>query len=90
MGGTSLEEIMRWAGLNGFRCLEVMSHPVPRATDDLYVEGVGHLGIADLSDARVAQLKGLMEETGVKFSALAYYPNLLHPRMGPPCALRWS
>ena len=91
MGGTPLEEIMRWAGLNGFRCLEVMSHLVPRTTKDATasageraIEGVGQLEIADLTDAKVAGLKGLMEETGVRFSSLAYYPNLLHPTMGPP------
>lgn len=87
MSDMPLEEIMRWAGLNGFRCLELTSHAVPRAkgTDgEQHVQGLGHLDVADLTDAAVSHLKQLMDETDVRISSLAYYPNLLHPTVGPP------
>lgn len=94
MAGMPLEDIVDWAGRNGFQCLEVAAHVTRGMTDEMedsregaghgHFAGMGQLEIVGLTAARGADLRRLMAETGVAISSIAYYPNLLHPTMGPP------
>ncbi|TXL70051.1 sugar phosphate isomerase/epimerase [Vineibacter terrae] len=94
MADTPLEGIVRWASQHGFQCLEVAAHvmrgmmddmdDLPAGADSGGYGGMGQLEIVGLTGERVSALKQLLAETGVGISAIAYYPNLLHPTMGPP------
>jgi sugar phosphate isomerase/epimerase len=101
MADTPLEGIVRWAGQNGFQCLEVAAHVTRGMTDDMEdlqdggrhgrLSGLGQLEIVGLTRELAADLKRLTAEAGVAISSIAYYPNLLHPTMGAPsqeCAFK--
>ena len=67
-GGKALEEVVRFAGDNGFQALEVVAGP-----------GSSHLDTADLSAARVKEVARLVCGNGLRISSLACYTNLLDP-----------
>src|SRR3989442_14988150 len=71
----SLEEVARFAGEQGFDCVELMGWP-PGKAERRYA-GVTHLDVADLSPAVVRAVHGLTERHGVTISGLGYYPNPL-------------
>lgn len=65
-----------------FDCVEVMCWPVSRA--ERRYAGVTHLDVLKLNDpqrkdAEIAEVLQVVEETGVRISALGYYPNPLDP-----------
>ena len=64
-GNESLEQVIEFAGANGFDALEVASGP-----------GGGHVDFADLSDARAAEIKKLLEKNSLVISSLAWYTNM--------------
>jgi sugar phosphate isomerase/epimerase len=93
----TLADIVRWAGLNGFRCLEVAGVLTSAVddTDHAAAPAAGFSGprleIESLDEQAAADLKSLLAEAGVSLSSIAYFPNLLHPALGPAsreCALR--
>lgn len=62
-GDKSLEEVIQWAGENGFAALEV---------------AVGlHLDPGNFQAAHAKQVKKLLQDSGVTISSLAFYRNLL-------------
>jgi sugar phosphate isomerase/epimerase len=67
-GDKSLEEVIQWAGENGFAALEVNAGP-----------GSPHLDPGNFKPARARQIKKLLQEQNVKISSLACYRNLLDP-----------
>ena len=67
-GGKALEEVVRFAGDNGFQALEVVAGP-----------GSTHLDTADLPAARVKEVARLVCGNGLRISSLACYTNLLDP-----------
>lgn len=69
----SLEEVIRFAREADYRCVELCCWPVGRA--ERRYAGVTHLDVANLTDARVAEVMKLLAETGVFLSGLGYYPN---------------
>jgi len=73
----SLEEVLDYAANEFYDCVEVMCWPRGRA--ERRYAGVTHIDTADISDAAIDEIEGLIEETGVEISALAYYPNVLSP-----------
>lgn len=73
----SLADVMTFAGETGFQCIEVMCWPVSRA--ERRYAGVTHIDVAQLDDAEIARIDGLVKRTGVNLSALGYYPNCLAP-----------
>ena len=73
----SLAEVMHFAAEEGYACVEVMCWPVGRA--ERRYAGVTHIDVTTLDDARVDQVRSLMDDTGVSISGLGYYPNPLSP-----------
>jgi len=73
----SLEEVLRFAGQEGFDCVEVMCWPKGRA--ERRYAGITHIDVADFKRADAKRVLDLVAETGVELSGLGYYPNPLTP-----------
>ena len=70
----TLDEVAAWAAANGFRALEVACWPAGGA--DRRYAGVSHL---DVDALEADAVHALLARHGLEISALAYYPNNLHP-----------
>ena len=70
-----LEQTAAWAAANGFETLEVACWPAARGERRRYA-GVSHIDVARLD---VALVRDVFDRHGLEISALAYYPNNLHP-----------
>lgn len=77
LGDRSLEQVFELAAELGYSCVEVMCWPVGRA--ERRYAGVTHLDVQRFSDADVRRIRALQDRTGVRVSALGYYPNPLSP-----------
>jgi sugar phosphate isomerase/epimerase len=71
----SLEDIAAWAAGAGFESLEVACWPTGTAESRRY-GGVSHL---DVENLRPDVVHELLDRNRLTISALAYYPNPLHP-----------
>jgi sugar phosphate isomerase/epimerase len=71
----SLEEIAEWAASEGFETLEVACWPASGGQRRRYA-GVSHIDVDSLDPDAVREI---MQRHGLEISALAYYPNNLHP-----------
>jgi sugar phosphate isomerase/epimerase len=71
----TLEQVADWAAGEGFQALEIACWPAAGGERRRYA-GVTHIDVErfDPDDVR-----GLMDRHGLTISALAYYPNNLHP-----------
>jgi sugar phosphate isomerase/epimerase len=74
-GGLSLDETAAWAAANGYQALEVACWPSGGGEKRRYA-GVTHIDV-DAFDPD--EVHATLERHGVSISALAYYPNNLHP-----------
>jgi sugar phosphate isomerase/epimerase len=74
----SLREVAAWAQANGFETLEVACWPAEGGERRRYA-GVTHIRCEMLDAAGAAAVRDTMAEFGLEISALAYYPNNLHP-----------
>jgi sugar phosphate isomerase/epimerase len=74
-GGLTLDEVAAWAAGNGFDMLEVACWPSGGGEKRRYA-GVTHIDVDALD---VDAVHATLERHGVAISALAYYPNNLHP-----------
>src|SRR5438105_5263714 len=74
-GNLSLDEVAAWAAANGFDMLEVACWPAGGGEQRRYA-GVSHIDVDALD---VDAIHATLERHGVSISALAYYPNNLHP-----------
>jgi sugar phosphate isomerase/epimerase len=72
----SFEQVIDFAAENGFKCVEMASWPVGKATRRY--AGVTHINTDELDDAKVEYIKNYCKEKGVEISGIAYYPNPLH------------
>jgi sugar phosphate isomerase/epimerase len=72
-----LDEVLRFARLHGFSCVEAMCWPVGRA--ERRFAGVTHVDVDGLTQAGADDLLALCSRHGVSLSALGYYPNPLDP-----------
>ena len=75
--GMTFEEVVDFAAENHLECLEVACWPQGGAKRRY--AGVSHIDVANLDEAKAAQINKLCEEKGVQISSLAYYPNPLDP-----------
>lgn len=73
----SLREVFILAKEIGYDCVEVMCWPEGKATRRY--AGITHINVDQLAKARIAEIHDLVKETGVRISALGYYPNPLSP-----------
>jgi sugar phosphate isomerase/epimerase len=71
----SLEDVARWAGANGYEALEVAAWP--RVDDRPFT--ASHLAVEDFDEDDATRTTELLRSQGLVLSALAYYPNNLHP-----------
>jgi sugar phosphate isomerase/epimerase len=71
----TLEQVAEWAAANGFEALEIACWPSGGGERRRYA-GVTHVDVDSFDPDAV---RGLMERHGLAISALAYYPNNLHP-----------
>jgi sugar phosphate isomerase/epimerase len=71
----TLEEVAAWAASEGFETLEIACWPAAGGERRRYA-GVTHVDV-DALDAEAVH--GLLARHGLEISALAYYPNNLHP-----------
>ena len=71
----SLEQVARWASDNGFAMLEVACWPSAGGDRRRYA-GVSHIDVERLD---VDTVHDVLQRYGLEISALAYYPNNLHP-----------
>ncbi len=76
--GLSLEAVADWAAANGFGALEIACWPRQEGAARRYA-GVTHIDVDALDDAGAARIRAMLDERGLVISALAYYPNHLHP-----------
>ena len=74
----SLDEVAAWATSEGFQTLEVACWPTAGAEQRRYA-GVTHIDV-DSFDA--GEVRDVLDRHGLEISALAYYPNNLHPDEG--------
>jgi sugar phosphate isomerase/epimerase len=73
----TLESLFETASKIGYRYVEVMCWP-PSKAERRYA-GVTHIDVSTLDETMVASIASLVDRTGVKISALGYYPNCLSP-----------
>lgn len=73
----TLDQVAAWAAANGFRALEIACWPAGAA--DRRYAGVCHLDVDALDPDGV---HATLDRHGLEISALAYYPNNLHPDDG--------
>ena len=71
----SLAQVASWAAGEGFEMLEVACWPATGAERRRYA-GTSHIDVTRLDPGAV---RGVLDEHGLEISALAYYPNNLHP-----------
>lgn len=73
----TLEEVLAFAGDEGFPCVEVMCWP-PGQAERRYA-GVCHLDVTDFTNEKAQHVRDLLRIHGVQISGLGYYPNPLDP-----------
>jgi sugar phosphate isomerase/epimerase len=73
----SLEEVLQFAGAEGFDCVELMCWPKGKA--ERRYAGVTHVDVAKFGKSDAARVKELAAAANVEISGLGYYPNPLTP-----------
>lgn len=73
----SLEEVLAFARVEGFKCIEAMCWPVGKA--ERKFAGVTHVDVTGFTQAQADDVNALCARHGVLLSALGYYPNPLDP-----------
>jgi sugar phosphate isomerase/epimerase len=73
----TLEEVLAFAALEGFDCVEVMCWP-PGGADRRYA-GVTHVDVTRLDETEAGRIRALVRKYDVAISGLGYYPNPLDP-----------
>lgn len=71
------EEVITFASQNRFACVEIMCWPVGKA--ERRYAGVTHIDVDSLDDAKVQEIKTILDQNQVYISGLGYYPNPLDP-----------
>jgi sugar phosphate isomerase/epimerase len=71
----TFEEVAEWAAANGFEMLEVACWPSGGGERRRYA-GVTHIDVDSFDPGAV---RATLDRHGLQISALAYYPNNLHP-----------
>ena len=71
----TLEQVAEWAAGEGFEALEIACWPASGGERRRYA-GVTHI---DVESFDADEVRGIVDRYGLAISALAYYPNNLHP-----------
>ncbi len=73
----TLEEAAKWGAESGFDAIEIACWPYEKSTRRY--AGVTHIDVENLDQAKAKQTRSMLDDYGLTVSALAYYPNPLHP-----------
>ncbi len=73
----SLEQVLAFAGQQGFATVELMCWPVGRA--ERRYAGVTHLDVTEVDEAGARYVQEQLVQSRVSISGLGYYPNPLTP-----------
>ena len=73
----TFEEVVDFASLNKFKCIEIMCWPVGKA--ERRYAGVTHIDVDTLNDNRIKQINNYLKSKNIYISGLGYYPNPLDP-----------
>jgi sugar phosphate isomerase/epimerase len=76
LGDLSFNEVIQFAGQNGFKCVEIMCWPYDNSDSRRYA-GVTHIDVSDLGKSDIKKIKNKLEKNEVSISGLGYYPNPL-------------
>ena len=74
----SLEQVADWCAANGFESLEIACWPASGGEKRRYA-GICHIDVETLDASGAREINELVTSRGLEISALAYYPNNLHP-----------
>ena len=74
----SLEQVADWCAANGFESLEIACWPASGGEKRRYA-GVCHIDVEKLDASGARAINEVVSSRGLEISALAYYPNNLHP-----------
>jgi len=74
---STLEQAAKWGAESGFQAIEIACWPLEKAARRY--AGVTHLDMASLDKTKARQTLKMLDGYGLQLSALAYYPNPLHP-----------
>jgi sugar phosphate isomerase/epimerase len=77
MADSSLKEVVEFASVNQFKCVEIMCWPLGKA--ERRYAGVTHINVDALDDDTVSSIKSLLSKNNIYISGLGYYPNPLDP-----------
>jgi sugar phosphate isomerase/epimerase len=77
LADNSFEEVITFAAQNRFACVEIMCWPKGKA--ERRYAGVTHIDVDTLDDAKVQEIKAILDQNRVYISGLGYYPNPLDP-----------
>jgi sugar phosphate isomerase/epimerase len=75
--GSTLEEAATWGAESGFQAIEIACWPLEKATRRY--AGVTHIDVNNLDKDKAKEIRTMLDDCGLLISALAYYPNPLHP-----------
>jgi sugar phosphate isomerase/epimerase len=78
LGDLSFEQVIEYAGKNGFACVEMMCWPLDHSDARRYA-GITHIDVSSLDDAALTYIRRTLKENNVFISGLGYYPNPLDP-----------
>lgn len=74
----SFDQVFELAGEIGYDCVEVCCWPAGKA--ERRYAGICHVDVEKMTEHVVGNIRATTERTGVKISALGYYPNPLSPK----------
>jgi sugar phosphate isomerase/epimerase len=77
LGEQSTEQVLAFAGQEGFQCVELMCWPIGKA--ERKFAGVTHVDVTDPKSISAGEILGQAAHHGVTISGLGYYPNPLDP-----------
>lgn len=73
----SFEEVVDFASVNGYACVEMLCWPKGKA--ERRYAGVTHIDVNELDEQKIKSIKKYAGEMNIEISALGYYPNPLDP-----------
>src|SRR4030042_1856699 len=75
--GNTLEQAAQWGAESGFQAIEIACWPLEKGTRRY--AGVTHINVNELDRGQAKNIRKMIDNYGMTISALAYYPNPLHP-----------
>jgi len=75
--GSTLEACAQWGAESGFEAIEIACWPYEKAARRY--AGVTHIDVINLTKKSAKETLTMLDSYGLSISALAYYPNPLHP-----------